>query len=247
MKTIYTLLLTLIAFSNYAQEQTHIFQDWEAEIGDNQNVLHKTIVKTDANNNVYRIGTILNTAGNYDLSITKYNSRGNIAWNNIYDGGANDAATCMFVDEEANVYIAGFTQTTSNDAILIKYDVNGSQKWIRTWNNPTADVDDVITSITLTSTTHTIVGTGLGFGTPAVTIVIDSSKIFLSGYSLDSTNTSNILALAYNDDGTLLWQNTYDYNHLNDVGTKIFFIGAKLNLAGVVQESSVSTFTQHLV
>ena len=138
-KTIKLFMLLVIVTSSYlctAQGVLTVFPDWSSTTG-SQNFFYKNVTKTDASNNVYIAGATMNGYGNYDMLLVKYNSSGTAQWTKQYDGGGNgpDVATGLYIDGSGNVYITGFTTTTTNvDMITIKYNSSGTQQWISQYN-----------------------------------------------------------------------------------------------------------------
>ena len=62
----------------------------------------------------------------------------NATWGGIYDDEGNEVAT----DSQNNVYLVGYTGITSSDncdILLSKYDVNGHEKWVKTWGGSNDD------------------------------------------------------------------------------------------------------------
>jgi len=55
-----------------------------------------------------------------------------------------DQATCLAVDSDNNVYVGGFTYTSSAnnfDFILLKYDFYGALQWTATYNGSGSGYD----------------------------------------------------------------------------------------------------------
>lgn len=63
-------------------------------------------------------------------------------WMRQFDGyGRNDNPTAMTKDAHDNIYVGGFIVNTSEepDYFIIKYDVNGVRKWVKTYDNGNDD------------------------------------------------------------------------------------------------------------
>jgi hypothetical protein len=92
---------------------------------------------TDAMGNIYHIcGTRTNVSD--DIMVLKYSFLGNLLWSRVYNYSFNgtEHANDICVDNSGNVYVTG-TSTRSMDgydAILLKYDANGTQQWVRRIN-----------------------------------------------------------------------------------------------------------------
>jgi len=80
-----------------------------------------------------------------------------LTWGTYYGGGSEDAATSTATDALGNVYLAGYTQSTSNiatpgaqqsggggtlnyDAMLVKFDSNGNRLWATYYGGSSADL-----------------------------------------------------------------------------------------------------------
>ena len=62
-------------------------------------------------------------------------------WVQRYDGPKgfpNDGERDMAVDSDGNVYVTGYSQgaTSGNDYVTIKFDQDGNQLWLQTYNGP---------------------------------------------------------------------------------------------------------------
>ncbi len=104
-------------------------------------------IAVDADQNVY-VGGYSNGASNgYDYLLIKYDSIGDQIWHSTYNssGDEDDILKFIQIDNDGFILAAGFGggNTTSMDAILIKYDPSdGDTIWKATYNNRdnTADI-----------------------------------------------------------------------------------------------------------
>jgi hypothetical protein len=109
-------------------------------------------VQTDSQGNVYTGGWTLGSlggpnAGSYDAYLSKYDSQGNLQWIKQFGSPGDDEAYSLFIDENDNLFLSGFTDgelggtnAGSYDAWVARYDTNGNQLWIRQFG--TSDRDD---------------------------------------------------------------------------------------------------------
>jgi len=117
-------------------------------------------VKTDGVGNVFLAGTtfstsniatsgshqtiLMNSENNPDAFLVKFNNNGMRQWGTYYGGTVADEAESVTTDGSGNVYLAGYTFSTSNiatsgshqislggsrDAFLVKFNNNGMRQW----------------------------------------------------------------------------------------------------------------------
>lgn len=189
-----------------------------------------TGVSTDISGNIYLAGysnstTAIassgfqnNIGGGYDVFLVKFNSSGNRLWSTYYGGtGDEDYRTYVATDTFGNVYLTGFTYSTTAiasggfqdtigggvDAFLVKFNSNGSRLWATYYGGSGAESDG---------------GTSDGWGG----ICTDANgNVFLTGYTTSATNIAlggfqNIYAggsdaflVKFNSSGNRLWATYY--------------------------------------
>jgi uncharacterized delta-60 repeat protein len=160
-----------------------------------------TSIAVDSSGNVYIGGyTRSQSAGGFDVLITKYNTSGTIQWQRTLGGSAFDYGTSIAVDSSGNVYVAGYAYSPSGgaqpDVLITKYDTSGTIQWQRTLG-----------------------GSGYDFG---YGIAVDSSgNVYITGYT-DSQGSggADVLIAKYNTSGTIQWQRTLGGAN-TDVGVDI--------------------------
>ena len=93
-------------------------------------------------------GTTLNTRGNHDIFVAKYNSNGNLIWVKTAGGTMGDYGTSISSDGQSYIYVAGeiegygipvtfdnsnisFTTVGDNDIFFAKYDLGGNLIWAK--------------------------------------------------------------------------------------------------------------------
>ncbi len=152
-------------------------------------------ITVDPLGNVYVAGDCANS-GSDDLVIIKYDNAGVEQWVGIHDGsdtnddGANDVA----VDQDYNVYVGGYAREVGNndDFVLIKYDSNGNEQWITTYNGPLNNNDEIKYMAVDTENN-----------------IIVSGDAFFEGTVVPPTH-KNIVTIKYDPDGSELWTAIYD-------------------------------------
>jgi len=159
--------------------------------GDNWDIARAITV--DQSGNIFITGETYSTTNFFDFITIKYDAAGNKLWEAIYDGPlhSDDAGRDIAVDESGNVFVTGHTNAdvqSRTDFATIKYNSEGQQQWIRTYNGPASQADF-----------------GIGIG------VDKSGNIYVAGTD-DDLSVNNFPAFAmvkYNTDGVQQWANRY--------------------------------------
>lgn len=100
----------------------------------------------DSSGNVYVLGTTtgdiqsqINQAGQ-DVYLTKYDSAGNVVWQNLLGSGGNASGYGLALDPSGGIVVTGsstapLTTTAiangNNDSFVARYNANGEQSWIQ--------------------------------------------------------------------------------------------------------------------
>jgi hypothetical protein len=122
-----------------------------------------------------------NTGNSQDIFIAKYNAAGNLLWAKSAGGSASDAGSCISIDANGNVFMAGrfqsptiiFGTTTltnaditgyTQDIFIVKYDASGNMLWAKSAGG-TSDDDGKSVS---TDMNGNVFMTGM-FQSPAIT------------------------------------------------------------------------------
>ncbi|HUS16862.1 MAG TPA: hypothetical protein VM536_17840 [Chloroflexia bacterium] len=128
--------------------------------------------------------------GNGDLSlfIIKFAPDGSLAWQRTWDGPesfGSDQATDVAVAPDGTVYVAGATQGTGGDALLLKFAPDGTLLWQRTWGGPANE------------------------GAEAVAVAPDGT-VYLSGATTSfGSGDTQLFVVQFAPDGSLRWQRTW--------------------------------------
>jgi hypothetical protein len=148
------------------------------------------------------VGHTVNTSGNTDILITKYNEDGSLHWQKQYNGtgNANDYGTGVWTDANNNVYVIGATEGVNSnlDVCLLKYDMLGALVWTAIWNGA-SNLDDIALAITNDM----------------------NGNIIIVGGSEHSISQMDYLTLKYNASGTLQWSSFYNYASDYDMAAAI--------------------------
>jgi hypothetical protein len=160
--------------------------------GNNGDVAHHMIL--DASGNVIVFGDS-EKADRYKsdlVTIAYYPSNGTQKWIAIYDGPNDiyDRPVDLTADPQGNVIITAWSEKdlTNKNITTVKYDENGNELWVATYNGPQNDDDTAMAMCT------DIWG-----------------NIYVTGFSyVNSTNRGDYTTIAYSPLGDELWEAQYN-------------------------------------
>lgn len=145
----------------------------------------------DNNGNLYVTGASMGAGTNYDFATIKYDRNGNQIWVKRYNGPRNDDdwASAIAVDNFGNIYVGGMSKysDTLYDYIIVKYDANGNELWVRRYNGPGNNWDE------------------------ALALVIDNNgNAYVTGYSEGISSGGDITTIKYDRNGNQIWVTRYN-------------------------------------
>lgn len=147
-------------------------------------------VTLDKKSNIYVTGYSYSLTGGSNFCTIKYNNSGIQQWVAIYNGQGNseDKAYAITVDNFANVYVTGYSTgvTSQHDITTIKYNSNGVQQWVRTYNGP-GNMDDEAYSIALD----------------------EDANVYVAGFVTNSNGNPDMCVIKYNTRGDQKWVKIY--------------------------------------
>ncbi len=179
----------------------------------------------------------LNSAGNSDVFIAKYNAAGIVQWAVKAGGSGADRGYSIKTDDAGNLYITGYYYGTATfgattissvgstqDVFIAKYDISGNMLWVRSVGGTDAETGYGITSDNLGN----VIATGQFKGTATFgTITLSSAINPLSGLP-----SFDIFTVKYDGSGNFLWveqgRAKYDDRGLDvavDLSNNIFIVG----------------------
>jgi hypothetical protein len=217
-------------------------------------------IVVDAAGNVYVSGSSKGNNTGWDYATIKYNTNGVQQWVQRYNGTGNgeDKVSGMGIDKWGNVYVTGWSYgsvpyvpvpgTMGMSFTTIKYDSNGTQKWIKKFNelntiNPGRDYARALAVDNSGNVyvTGQSVGNGgpLSFNEECVTIKYNSfgDSLWTRTYLVDKIKVRMIspLAIAVNSSEYVFVTGVCTYSALT--GNDYFTI--KYNSAGVFNWASI--------
>src|SRR5476649_1222075 len=180
----------------------------------------------DASGNIYVIGTATGNfsnqlnQGTQDVYLTKYDSAGNVVFQNLLGSGGSASGYGLALDPSGGVVVTGASTadltTTSvadgnNDSFVARYDANGNQMWIKqiqtlaTNQSNTVSVDASGNIIIGGSVSGGVIGAGQvaqGKG-DAYLAKFDSKGKLLAESQFGTSGADSVAATAVGSDGSL--------------------------------------------
>jgi len=178
-------------------------------------------VTSDGNNNTYITGYV-DVNGNRNIQTVKINSNFGLEWVKSFEGGLEDVAKAIEVDDFGNVYIAGTkeNQNGGKDYITIKYDQNGNEIWNREFgsggSNATATAEHLAVS--------------------------NNGDVIITG-SLDQNNEKDFATVKYTSNGDLKFVKTFDAGNHNNKAKSIIVKNNNIYVSGVAEQNGVNQNT----
>lgn len=186
-------------------------------------------IALDPLGSIYVAGYIFNVATNSnDLIIIKHNrGTGDTIWTRKYGSYYDDKAFGIVLDEDQNIYIAGYksNKNSNKNLLVLKYNVLGDLIYQHEYNNPVYKGDDVGTDI-----------------------LVDKGFVYVAGYTYQGERSLNdIILLTYPKDSPVPSDtNIYRKNGTNETPTS-FLITYMSNNRIAKSRLGVSSVTENLI
>jgi hypothetical protein len=197
------------------------------------------------------------------IFLVKFAPDGSLVWQRIWNGttvrGLGRTGVALAVD--GSVYVTGVSTNNGNDAVLLKFDANGTLLWERTWGG--ADSDSSLAVAAAPDGSAYIAGTATSFGPSSSGLFVvkfDSLGNLVwqrisdgpqgnavavgpggSVYAAGTTPRNQIgnfavIVLKITSDGNLVWQRTYASGEVVDPrGGMTVASDGSVYLAGAIQ------------
>lgn len=176
-------------------------------------------ITLDVSSNVYVTGESDGTGTGRDIITIKYDANGNQLWAKRFNGtgNGNDVANATVVDGSGNVYVTGRTTSTGGNInyVTIKYNSNGVQQWVSTFNG-VGNASDISVAIDISS----------------------SGRLYITGTSQNTSANDDIVTIRLNpNNGNQMWSKTINgsangndasFDLLAD-GNDVVIVGSKNN------------------
>ena len=188
MRSFCFFILILISSSIKAQLNQEWVRSYNGPVNGNDEALTHT---TDAAGNIYVAGKILGSATGFDMYIVKYSSSGSLLWEKVYNGpgSGNDIAYSINLDRSGNVFVAGESKgvNSNSDYVLIKYNAQGDEQWLRRYNGDNSSLD-----------------------IPARVVTDTAGNSIITGHSWEAGSLFDFVTIKYNSKGDTLWIRKYN-------------------------------------
>ncbi|TKJ41267.1 hypothetical protein CEE37_06260 [candidate division LCP-89 bacterium B3_LCP] len=148
-------------------------------------------IQLDDAGNIYLTGYSVGLDTGSDITTIKYNPSGTSIWTANYHGQGNgdDFGKALSLDDSGNVYVTGYSfgDGTGYDYVTIKYNNDGEEQWVASYNGTGNDYDE------------------------AVAIAIDADyNVIVTGYSEGLWVYEDYTTVKYDAQGGELWVARYD-------------------------------------
>ncbi|MEI6945552.1 SBBP repeat-containing protein [Paraflavisolibacter sp. H34] len=193
----------------------------------------------DAAGNVYVTGTSNDYREQGDYATIKYDKNGLQQWTARFNGagGRHDEALALAVDGRGNVYVTGRSagEASGADYATVKYDRDGRQQWVRTYNGALGEDDearalavDALGNVYVTGTSEgnyatlkytaagdllwekVVNGPANGYDQATALDVDAAGNVYVTGASEGRGSASDFLTVKYDPSGRQLWTARYN-------------------------------------
>ncbi len=189
--TIWITFIFLLVLSGLSFGQIEV---WSSRYnGDADNWDEATAMALTPDGNVVLTGNSTGTDGSFDIATVKFSgSNGEIIWSRRWQAvsGSMDKGRAIASDNMGNIFVAGFTVRlgVDTDYVIIKYRADGTELWVRRYNNGWRDV-------------------------PMAVVADEVGGCFVTGYSfhyLPNDTNSDYLTIHYSPSGAVEWMARYN-------------------------------------
>ncbi len=178
-------------------------------------------VTTDNDNNVYITGFV-EVNGNKNIQTVKIDEDFELVWVRTFDGGLEDVAKALKIDNFGNVYLVGHTRKTNGGSryITIKYDTDGNEVWAKEFGSPDGINEAKAENLALT----------------------DNGDIIVTG-SVTKNGATNFSTVKYSPDGELRFAKEFDAGEGENKAEAVTVKGNDIYVSGTSTVEGVKTST----
>lgn len=180
-------------------------------------------ITIDGNNNSYITGFVEEN-GNRNIQTIKINPSFGLEWVKNFDGGQEDIANAIAVDDFGNVYIVGSKENVNGgtDYITIKYDQSGNEIWFREFGSEGIDYQANAEYLALST----------------------NGDVFITG-SVDKSGVKEFATVCYSSSGDLKLVEIFDAgNQINEaksilVSNNDIYVSGFSEVNGITQNTTL--------
>jgi hypothetical protein len=167
-------------------------------------------ITVDTSGNVYVTGWSTRSGTYWDYATVKYDSSGNELWSAKYNGPGDgqDQPCAIGLDSSGNVYVTGSAYSgTDHNYATIKYDRNGNELWVASYNGPGYHNDGALAMCVDSSGNAYVTGasTGSGTGMDYATVKYDTNgnQLWVVRYDGPESSQDGACAMALDSSGNV--------------------------------------------
>jgi Bacterial Ig-like domain/Beta-propeller repeat len=172
-------------------------------------------IVADMNNNIYVTGTVYPNPGFSRMFIAKYDSDGNLQWNQEVDTERFHAVYDIDADSSGNIYIAasilGSVSTSYYDIYVTSFDADGNLRWANKLStgdyqsdySKGISVDNVGDSYIAASSTGDLAGNGVIGSSDIYLIKHDKSGNLISTQQIGTTSSDDVESIVLDASGSI--------------------------------------------
>lgn len=179
-------------------------------------------VTSDGNNNTYITG-YTEENGNKNIQTLKINSNFDLEWVKNFDGGLEDVAKAIGIDNFGNVYIVGTKENNygGKDYITIKYDQNGAEIWNREFGSSNSNIKAEAENLAISN----------------------NGNIIITGTVEDGNSNKEFATLKYSSDGKLGFIEKFDAGSQENEAKSIVLSDDNIYVTGITKIGGVNKNT----
>lgn len=251
MKSIVLLLAVSVCFNTLFAQENRVWATYFGGAGNDGSPNASSVV--DDFGNIYIVGSTTSNTGIFlngfqnslsgtgDAFLSKFDPNGNLIWSTYYGGPGGELGMFLATDGNSCVYLLGNTISTtgiasggfqnsiggSQDAFLVKFDLNGNRIWATYYGGPSTEVAQEIA----VDNSGNVLLSG---------VTQSSSGIASGGYqNTYGGGIQDAFLVKFNSNGTRLWA-TYFGGTQNDAGYSVAFdISGNIYFAGGTSSSGI--------
>ncbi len=228
-----TKIIFIILFIVSLNLNSQVLQQWVTRtdysgLRDNGNS-----ITCDNAGNSYVTGMVT-YANNQGLFVIKYNSLGNILWQDVYFGTTLGyyVGKKILVDSLGFVYVTG---VHDRSIVTLKYNSSGIRQWAKFYTSVggnsepydmfldnsghiyvtgSTNFNDMVTikynSFGDTLWVKTLIGPSNGYDCGKAVIVDNNGNVYVTGVITNASNNEDCITIKYNQSGSIVWQSIYN-------------------------------------